>query len=183
MSIKITGMEEIEAKLTALQNSLSGAQMKSKLSSIGEKVKLQIELSFERERSPFGQAWAPLSANTAIAYMRKSGAPKGARARNRVFLAKFGAGGSKKILRLSGNLADRWNVEASETSVTISNNSSRDGFPYGLTHQFGSHNGWGRGIYIPARPFLPIDKNGALLPTLQNDIENYLIREIEKAVK
>jgi len=112
-------MEEIEAKLTALQNSLSGAQMKSKLASIGEKVRLRIELSFERERSPFGQAWAPLSANTAIAYMRKSGTRGGARARNRVFLAKFGAGGSKKILRLSGNLADRWNVEASETSVTI----------------------------------------------------------------
>lgn len=183
MSIKIIGMEEIEAKLTALQNSLSGAQMKSKLSSIGEKVKLQIELSFERERGPFGQAWAPLSANTAIAYMRKSGAPKGARARNRVFLAKFGAGGSKKILRVTGHLAELWSVDPSETSVTISNNSSNEGFPYGLTHQFGSHNGWGRGIYIPARPFLPIDKSGALLPTLQNDIENYLIREIEKAVK
>lgn len=183
MSIKITGMEEIEAKLTALQNSLSGAQMKSKLSSIGEKVKLQIELSFERERSPFGQAWAPLSANTAIAYMRKSGAPKGARARNRVFLAKFGAGGSKKILRVTGHLAELWSVDPSETSVTISNNSSNEGFPYGLTHQFGSHNGWGRGIYIPARPFLPIDKSGALLPSLQKDIENYLIREIEKAVK
>ena len=168
MSIKITGMEEIEAKLTALQNSLSGAQMKSKLASIGEKVRLRIELSFERERSPFGQAWAPLSANTAIAYMRKSGTRGGARARNRVFLAKFGAGGSKKILRLTGHLAE---------------NSSRDGFPYGLTHQFGSHNGWGRGIYIPARPFLPIDKSGALLPSLQNDIESYLIREIEKAVK
>lgn len=183
MSIKITGMEEIEAKLTALQSSLSGAQMKSKLARIGEKVRTQIELSFERERSPFGQAWAPLSANTAIAYMRKSGAPKGARARNRVFLAKFGAGGSKKILRVTGHLAELWSVDPSETSVTISNNSSNEGFPYGLTHQFGSHNGWGRGIYIPARPFLPIDKNGALLPTLQNDIENYLIREIEKAVK
>lgn len=176
-------MEEIEAKLTALQNSLSGAQMKSKLASIGEKVKLQIELSFERERSPFGQAWAPLSANTAIAYMRKSGAPKGARARNRVFLAKFGAGGSKKILRVTGHLAELWSVDPSETSVTISNNSSNEGFPYGLTHQFGSHNGWGRGIYIPARPFLPIDKSGALLPSLQKDIESYLIREIEKAVK
>lgn len=183
MSIKITGMEEIEAKLTALQNSLSGAQMKSKLSSIGEKVRLRIELSFERERSPFGQAWAPLSANTAIAYMRKNGARGGARTRNRVFLAKFGAGGSKKILRGTGHLAELWSVDPSETSVTISNNSSRDGFPYGLTHQFGSHNGWGRGIYIPARPFLPIDKSGALLPSLQNDIENYLIREIEKAVK
>ena len=183
MSIKITGMEEIEAKLTALQNSLSGAQMKSKLASIGEKVKLQIELSFERERSPFGQAWAPLSANTAIAYMRKSGTRGGARVRNRVFLAKFGAGGSKKILRSTGHLAENWSVDPSETSVTISNNSSNEGFPYGLTHQFGSHNGWGRGIYIPARPFLPIDKSGALLSSLQNDIEGYLIREIEKAVK
>ena len=183
MSIKITGMEEIEAKLTALQNSLSGAQMKSKLARIGEKVRTRIELSFERERSPFGQAWTPLSANTAIAYMRKSGAPKGARARNRVFLAKFGAGGSKKILRVTGHLAELWSVDPSETSVTISNNSSNEGFPYGLTHQFGSHNGWGRGIYIPARPFLPIDKSGTLLPSLQKDIESYLIREIEKAVK
>ncbi|WP_297895737.1 phage virion morphogenesis protein [uncultured Campylobacter sp.] len=183
MSIKITGMDEIEAKLTALQNSLSGAQMKSKLARIGEKVRTQIELSFERERSPFGQAWTPLSVNTAIAYMRKSGARGGARRRNRVFLAKFGAGGSKKILRVTGHLAELWSVDPSETSVTISNNSSNEGFPYGLTHQFGSHNGWGRGIYIPARPFLSIDKSGALLPSLQKDIENYLIREIEKAVK
>ncbi|MDL2346744.1 hypothetical protein [Campylobacter hyointestinalis] len=63
-------------------------------------------------------------------------------------MKKYGVGGSRRILRRDGNLADNWVVRVSDDSVIVSNNTqSKNGFKYGLAHQFGA-NGTGRGICI-----------------------------------
>lgn len=178
MSIEIKGLDEIEAKLKRLQE-LKNLD-KSDFDTIGNMIRNKIERSFETETSPFGERWKPISAKTALRYAggRKRAYTKSGKRQKKGFLDKFGAGGSKKILRLSGDLADNWHIKSTKNSVTVSNNSSNNGFAYGLTHQFGSSK-----LNIPARPFLPIDSNGELEPNLKENILKFLDKKLTSEFK
>lgn len=185
MPIDIKGIDEIQKKLQTLQKSLDGQQMKTKLNTVGSMIRNSIEESFENEASPFGKKWKPISSATAISYAggRKKVYTKNGKQR-KGFLSKFGAGGSKRILVLSGSLAQRWVVRSNSSSVTVSNNSSNKGFAYGLTHQFGANKaGRSKNVHIPARPFLPIDSSGNLEPKLYKNISDYLSAQIVKSIK
>lgn len=195
MPIDLQGLEEIQRKLQALESSLDEAGMRRKLNTVGGMIKNSIEESFENETSPFGQRWKPLSSVTAFANFggggiknvkrgRQNAYYKNGKKQKKSFLSVFGAGGSRKILVLSGALAGHWVVRASAKSVTVSNNSSSGGFAYGLTHQFGTTRaGKHKKINIPARPFLPIDSSGNLEPKLAKDINDYLENEVLKVFK
>ena len=184
MPIDLQGLEEIQRKLQALESSLDEAGMRRKLNTVGGMIKNSIEESFER--------WKPLSSVTAFANFggggiknvkrgRQNAYYKNGKKQKKSFLSVFGAGGSRKILVLSGALAGHWVVRASAKSVTVSNNSSSGGFAYGLTHQFGTARaGRHRNVHIPARPFLPVDGSGNLEPRLAKDINDYLKEEIIK---
>ncbi|WP_169976083.1 phage virion morphogenesis protein [Campylobacter sp. RM16191] len=185
MPIDIKGIDEIQKKLQTLQKSLDDQQMKTKLNTVGGMIRNSIEESFENEASPFDQKWKPISSATAISYAggRKKVYAKNGKQR-KGFLSKFGAGGSKRILVLSGSLAQRWVVRSDSSSVTVSNNSSNQGFAYGLTHQFGTNKaGRSKNVHIPARPFLPIDSNGNLESRLYKNISDYLSDQIVKSIK
>ena len=195
MPIELRGLEDIQRKLQALESSLDEAGIRRKLNTIGGMIKNSIEESFENETSPFGQRWKPLSSVTAFANFggggiksvkrgRQNAYYKNGKKQKKSFLSVFGAGGSRKILVLSGALAGHWVVRASAKSVTVSNNSSSGGFAYGLTHQFGTTRaGKHKKINIPARPFLPIDSSGNLEPKLAKDINDYLENEVLKVFK
>lgn len=157
MSIKITGLEEIQTKLSKLETHLDGNGMKENLTTIGEMVKNEIEESFDNQKSPFGEKWKPLKEST-----KKQKAKKGK---------------SSLILRAEGNLADNWVTTATSNKATISNNSSSDGFPYGLSHQFGSSK-----RNIPPRPFLPIGDDGIFEENLKDDILDFLDDELGKVL-
>nr|DAF92851.1 MAG TPA: virion morphogenesis protein [Myoviridae sp. ctDvB7] len=191
MPIDLQGLEEIQRKLKTLESSLDEAGMRRKLNTIGGMIKNSVEESFENETSPFGQRWKPLSSVTAFANFgggiknvkrgRQNAYYKNGKKQKKSFLSVFGAGGSRRILVLSGVLAGHWVVRASAKSVTVSNNSSSGGFAYGLTHQFGTARaGRHRNVHIPARPFLPVDGSGNLEPRLAKDINDYLKGEIIK---
>ena len=191
MPIDLQGLEEIQRKLQALESSLDEAGMRRKLNTVGGMVKNSVMESFENETSPFGQRWKPLSSVTAFANFgggiknvkrgRQNAYYKNGKKQKKSFLNVFGAGGSRRILVLSGALAGHWVVRAGAKSVTVSNNSSSGGFAYGLTHQFGTARaGKHRNVHIPARPFLPVDGSGNLEPRLTKDINDYLKEEIIK---
>lgn len=191
MPVELKGLEEIQRKLQALESSLDEAGMRRKLNTIGGMVKNSVMESFENETSPFGQIWKPLSSVTAFANFgsgiknvkrgRQNAYYKNGKKQKKSFLSVFGAGGSRRILVLSGALAGHWVVRASAKSVTVSNNSSSGGFAYGLTHQFGTARaGRHRNVHIPARPFLPVDNSGNLEPGLAKNINDYLKEEIIK---
>lgn len=167
MSIKITGLKEVQNKLKKLQNVFNDKNMQQTMHTIGNMVKNKIDYSFEHETSPYNQKWSPISYKTALKYAKGKAFTKKKR-HTKAFLDKFGTFESKKILRLSGHLADNWEVDEDSNKVIISNNSSNKGFAYGLTHQFGS-----KKLNIPARPFLLVKENN-LEPTLKKDILNYL---------
>lgn len=192
MPIELQGLEDIQRKLKTLESSLDEAGMRRKLNTVGGMVKNSVMESFENETSPFGQRWKPLSSVTAFANFggggiknvkrgRQNAYYKNGKKQKKSFLSVFGAGGSRRILVLSGALAGHWVVRASAKSVTVSNNSSSGGFAYGLTHQFGTARaGKHRNVHIPARPFLPVDGSGNLEPRLAKDINDYLKEEIIK---
>lgn len=160
MSIEVKGANEMQRTLQKLEKSLSGSQMKAKMHTMGEMVKTNISESFEDEKSPFGKKWKPLKKST-----KKRKAKRGK---------------SSKILREDGDLEDKWYVKASSNSVTIFNNTSNGGFPYGLTHQFGTSNAFGKGIKVPARPFLPIDSKGELEKQLSKNILDEITNDIDR---
>lgn len=191
MPVELKGLEETQRRLKTLESSLDEAGMRRKLNTVGGMVKNSVMESFENETSPFGQRWKPLSSVTAFANFgggiknvkrgRQNAYYKNGKKQKKSFLSVFGAGGSRRILVLSGALAGRWVVRASAKSVTVSNNSSSGGFAYGLTHQFGTARaGKHRNVHIPARPFLPVDGSGNLESRLAKDINDYLKEEIIK---
>lgn len=164
MSIEIKGIEKITEKLQTLEKVLSPRGMESSLNTIGDKIRGSIEESFEEERSPFGQPWAPLK----IATLREK--------------KKLGYEGKK--LRREGALADQWIVQTDANSVMVSNNAtSRGGYHYGKVQNWGSKKSAGRGSGVRARPFLPVDEGGALEPVLLRDIVEHLDEKIKKEMK
>ena len=186
--IEIKGLKKLQNKLESLQS--IDKKTKPLMQTLGNILQNEIEASFENESSPFGQRWKPLSSVTVLAYYGGGGIKnlkkgnqasfiKNGKRQSKQFLKKFGAGGSKRILRQTGALADKWITKASSQSASVSNNASAGGFPYGLTHQFGTKNAFGKGISIPARPFLPIDKNR----NLPKDLEDVIKNEMTKFIK
>lgn len=165
MEIEVKGIEEIQKSLKKLEKKTGN--LAPTLKAIGEMIRTKIDESFEKEASPFGEKWKPISATTAFNYAggKKKAFKKGGRSLKKSFIKKYGAHGDKRILVESENLKDSWGVKADNKSVTVESYAKARGFPYGLTHQFGSVK---RGI--PARPFLPVDDKGNLESTLQKDI-------------
>jgi phage virion morphogenesis protein len=159
MSIEIQGLETIQSKLKSLESRTSPAQMKSTMHTIGNMIKNEIEESFENQSSPFGTKWKDLKDATKISKKK----------RNK----------SSLILRSDGDLQDKWIVKADNDSVEVfGSGKSASGYEYGKVHQWGSTKPSGRGSGIVARPFLPITKNGELLPRVESNILKYLERKI-----
>lgn len=144
MSVKITGLDPIIKRLKKLEN--MGIPLKPVLNNIGNDILSNIETNFSSQSGPKG-AWKPLKRATVMRKIRK---------RKRT-----------AILQESGILADFWAVNATDKKVCVSNNKAKtkNAFPYGVVHQYGSKN-------VPARPFLPLDNNGLL--------EQKLLKKIKK---
>ncbi|MGG7074554.1 phage virion morphogenesis protein [Campylobacter sp. 9BO] len=157
--IEIRGLNELKAKLERIKNIEQHAA--PLMRQIGETLKNEIEQSFDDEKSPFGQKWQALKPSTLNIKAKK--------------------GKSEKILRSSGDLADKWLIKSNNNESKIFNNSNVKGFAYGLTHQFGTTKaGRSHNVKIPARPFLPVDKSGNLAPKSQQMIKNEVVEFLKK---
>ena len=66
-------------------------------------------------------------------------------------------GSTHPLLKLSGLLVKSFCVEVSGNTVTIASDR-----PYAKIHQFGGMTGKGHKTKIPARPFMPISKEGVM---------------------
>ena len=66
-------------------------------------------------------------------------------------------GSTHPLLKLSGLLVKSFRVEVSGNTVTIASDR-----PYAKIHQFGGMTGKGHKTKIPARPFMPISKEGVM---------------------
>ncbi len=155
--IEIRGLEAVQRKLKGLSE--LGRNAEPLMWTIGHVILNSIEDSFENEKSPFGEKWAALKPRTTAQKTKK--------------------GKSDKILRRDGYLADKWVVDADSKKAVVSNNSKHKGFAYGLVHQFGTRKaGRGKSTFIPARPFLPVDKSGNLPKRTRQALKEAVIKFI-----
>lgn len=160
--IEVKGLEELQTKLKSLQN--IDKKTKPLMQTLGNILQNEIEASFENESSPFGQKWQALKPST--------------------IRQKQKLGKSSNILRSDGNLADKWIVKADDKKATVSNNTNKNGFAYGLVHQFGTNKaGRSKNVRIAARPFLPVDKNGHLPNRTKQAIEDATIEFMVEKLK
>ena len=160
--IEVKGLEELQTKLKSLQN--IDKKTKPLMQTLGNILQNEIEASFENESSSFGQKWQALKPRT--------------------IRQKQKLGKSSNILRSDGNLADKWIVKADDKRATVSNNTNKNGFAYGLVHQFGSNKaGRGKNVKIPARPFLPVDRSGNLPGRVKDVVKNVVIKFVEDSFK
>lgn len=160
--IEVKGLEELQTKLKSLQN--IDKKTKPLMQTLGNILQNEIEASFENESSPFGQKWQALKPNT--------------------IRQKQKLGKSSNILRSDGNLADKWIVEADDKKATVSNNTNKNGFAYGLVHQFGTNKaGRSKNVKIPARPFLPVDRSGNLPGRVKDVVKKVVIKFVEDGFK
>ncbi len=133
---------------------LAGGMRRASVLAVAEWLRFIIRTSFERQQSPEGVPWQPLSPK----YEARKGRRSGRRMARRV-----GPGGrpgppvflnTKNILYLSGELfrsTDRgMTVEENEGRVTVMSS-----LPYSAIHQYGGRAGRGLSALIPARPYLP----------------------------
>ena len=156
--IEVKGLEELQTKLKSMQN--IDKKTKPLMQTLGNILQNEIEDSFENESSPFGQKWQALKPST--------------------IRQKQKLGKSSNILRSDGNLADKWIVKADDKKATVSNNIKKNGFAYGLVHQFGTNKaGRSKNVRIAARPFLPVDKNRNLPKDLEDVIKKVVIKFIK----
>lgn len=80
-------------------------------------------------------------------------------------------GHSKKLWK-SGRLQGSIHSTITESSVTVGVNAKSKNFLYPVAHQFGTK-------YIPAREFLPLEADGALTPSVHDEIIEFLKEELE----
>ena len=160
--IEVKGLEELQTKLKSLQN--IDKKTKPLMQTLGNILQNEIEAGFENESSPFGQKWQALKPST--------------------IRQKQKLGKSSNILRSDGNLADKWIVKADDKRATVSNNTNKNGFAYGLVHQFGTTKaGRSKNVKIPARPFLPVDRSGNLPGRVKDVVKKVVIKFVEDGFK
>ena len=110
--------------------------------------------SFEKETSPFGEKWKPLSSAT----LKKSK-------------------GLKKKLVDKGKLVNSIHTSHTTKSASIGTN-----VVYARIHQYGGKAGRNHKTIIPARAFLPINNKGNVPQSLQDElqelVQEYILGEI-----
>lgn len=151
--LEIKGLESFFKACEKLVNMDKYGQ--SIMTSAGESIKNSIDEAFKKETSPFGEKWKALSPKTIKQKIKK--------------------GENNGILKREENLSSNWYIESSSNQVKVFNNSqSKKGFKYGYVHQWGN-----KKRNIPARAFLPIDKN----MILHKDIRSVIYKDTKDFIK
>jgi len=152
-------IQEINIYLSTIATKLDQDALQNALNSSGNRVRNIIEEAFVNEADPnTKQKWQELKKTTRLRKLR--------------------SGKSSKILRNSGALASSWHIQNTKNMVKVYNNmaSSKDGFSYGIVHQFGSAKN-----NLPSRGFLPINDDGKISQELEEEILDIFDKFLSKA--
>lgn len=160
---------EVKALLQRLQGRVSN--MRPVLQNLGEGIVDRTKRRFDTSTSPDGTPWAayPLDGATINMLTQRIGGSKSNRKKDGSLNSRGAKQlGNKKLLIDAGDLRRQIVQVATSNSLTVSST-----MKYAAIHQFGGTTGagsWIPGKKIPARPFLPLKKDGSLYPQEQAEI-------------
>lgn len=188
MQITFTTQDaEVQAKLLQLQRKIGN--MQTVMEEIGARYERSVLENWQKQASPDGTPWKPLSVTTLMAQLGKTAYTKNGNVKKRKdgsvvrpYLLKSGALSkagkhflqNKSILVLTGRMRSRVHYQATSTSMTAGIN----GIPYAAIHQFGGMAGRGKKISIPARPWLA--KNNQTTLVLADKDKTMIMEVIER---
>lgn len=130
------------------------------LHTIAEGITERTKHRFDTGSGPDGVAWKPNSAATLDMLSARLAASKSNRKKDGSLNAKGSrALANKKVLIDSGFLRRQIVPSSTDTSLSVTATAL-----YAAIHQFGGKAGRGLTVSIPARPFLPVHKDGSLYP-------------------
>lgn len=141
-------LDEFVKEMNDLESALKDTE--PLMAHIANTLALFTSQSFEKETSPFGEKWKPLSSAT----LKKTK-------------------GTKKKLVDKGKLVNSISTSHTTKSASIGTN-----VPYARIHQFGGKAGRHHKVIIPARPFMPISKEGKIPKKVQEEIQKLIIEHI-----
>lgn len=143
---KTMSFDELRAQMQSLESRLKDTE--PLMAHIANTLGIFTSQSFEKETSPFGEKWQDLSPSTLKKHK-----------------------GLKKKLVDKGKLVNSIHTSHTATSATIGTN-----IKYAAIHQFGGIAGKGHKSKIPQRAFLPIDKEGNIPTSVQDELKS-LVQE------
>lgn len=155
--------QAVRAALQALHGRVSN--MQPVMSELGEKLVERTKRRFETSTGPDGAQWKPnspatlalVAAGLGKSYRKKSG-ELNKKGEARIDAKKPLIGATRQLGKQIVYSATRNGLTLSTTAVTAA---------YAAIQQFGGQAGRGRKVTIPARPFLPVLKDGSLYPQEQ----------------
>lgn len=153
--------EAVRAALKALGARVNN--MAPVLQGVGDRMVERTKRRFETSTAPDGTPWKPNSAATLGMLTARLAGSSSNRKKDGSLNAKGNrALASKKPLIASGTLMEQIVATATASSLTVGTTSATT--DYAAIHQFGGKAGRGHSVTIPARPFLPVRKDGTLYP-------------------
>lgn len=150
-TINITGLDSVIAKIKELQD--AGHNTEPLMQEMANHLYNVTQRSFQNEETPDGKAWSP------IQFRKDDKSPD-------------------KILRDEGTTQDSLQAQADKDSATVGLNSTANGYPFPMVHQFGTNDG-----SIEARAFFPIDENHELYENIAKELEEIMEEYIEEVLK
>lgn len=147
---------ELSALLRRLKEHL--ADLQPTMEELGQRYERRLLEGWEKEQAPDGTPWAP--SKILSNYLGYTGTTKGGKRQSaytsrgglRAGFARYLA--NKKTLVLTGRMRSRLHYQAGRDSLAI----GIAGIPYAAIHQFGGRAGRGRKVFIPARPWLAVNR-------------------------
>lgn len=141
---------QLRAALQALAGRVRNAQ--PAMEDIARALRNHTEDAFDNERSPFGAAWEELAESTIERREKERHWPG-------------------PILQITGQLAGSISSAAGADWASVGVGKAVGDKGYGAIHQFGGLSSMAPGpAAIPARPFLPVDRDGNLPETVRAEI-------------
>lgn len=139
---------------------------------IAQTLETVTDENFEAEGRP---KWQPLSEATKF---KRIGGKKAYKKDGSLRASARRTQETMKILQDSGLLAGSVHGDAGNDWAMIG-----AGRPYARIHQLGGKAGRGKKVEIPARPYLPIDKNFKLQPEAEKEVLAAALRHLQNASK
>lgn len=138
------------------------------MASVSNELNSISEDAFSKQQSPDGTGWKEWSSVTQHLRSLKAagGRQYGKNGKELVKYTREGKGG--RLLFQEGSLLRTLGHSHTDTTATVQ--AGGGGVSYAAIHQFGGKAGRGKKVDIPARPYLPITKNGELMKVAERSI-------------